>query len=145
MNSSAPNTEGAPNVPPAAIASTMHFPDLVTVRRNSKRQSRVYDDAWKVQFGSKKSKSKRTPFRKKCKILKKVKEHHKKKAKEAKKLGKSRKARVEKDSRIPNTWLFIEQELQALEARRAKALEEHEQKKEAKKEKRKLGLPDEEE
>ncbi|CAM6129869.1 unnamed protein product [Calypogeia fissa] len=97
---------------------------------------------------SKKSKSKRTPLRKKYKILKKVKEHHKKKAKEAKKLGKSGKARVEKDPGIPNAWPFREQELQALEARRAKALEEQEQKKEAKKErarKRKLGLPDEEE
>ncbi|CAM6082284.1 unnamed protein product [Calypogeia fissa] len=72
------------------------------------------------------SKSKRTPLRKKYKILKKVKEHHKKKAKEAKKLGKSGKARVEKDPGIPNAWPFREQELQALEARRAKALEEQE-------------------
>ncbi|MCO5569575.1 hypothetical protein L7F22_023290 [Adiantum nelumboides] len=91
---------------------------------------------------SKKSKSKRVPLRKKYKILKKVKEHHKKKAKEAKKLGK-RKNPVMKDPGIPNAWPFKEQELQALEARRARALEEMELKKQAKKEraeKRKLGL-----
>ncbi|KAJ7537232.1 hypothetical protein O6H91_12G104000 [Diphasiastrum complanatum] len=94
---------------------------------------------------SKKSKSKRVPLRKKYKILKKVKEHHKKKAKEAKKLGK-RKAKVEKDPGIPNAWPFKEQELQALEARRARALKEIEDKKQARKEraqKRKLGLIDE--
>jgi nuclear GTP-binding protein len=66
--------------------------------------------------------------------LKKVKEHHKKKAKEAKKLGTKGKSRVEKDPGIPNAWPFREQELQALEARRAKALELQEQKKEEKKE-----------
>lgn len=95
---------------------------------------------------SKKSKSKRVPLRKKYKILKKVKEHHKKKAKEAKKLGKLKKHKVEKDPGIPNDWPFKEQELQALEARRARALEEMEQKKELRKEraqKRKLGLLEE--
>ncbi|XP_042499414.1 guanine nucleotide-binding protein-like NSN1 [Macadamia integrifolia] len=92
---------------------------------------------------SKKSKSKRVPLKKKYKIIKKVKEHHKKKAKEAKKLGINNKRKVEKDPGIPNDWPFKEQELKALEARRAKALEELEQKKAARKEraqKRKLGL-----
>ncbi|KAH9322390.1 hypothetical protein KI387_017029, partial [Taxus chinensis] len=92
------------------------------------------------------SKSKRVPLRKKYKILKKVREHHKKKAKEAKKLGKSRRPKVEKDPGIPNDWPFKEQELQALEARRARALDEMEHKKELKKEraqKRKLGLLEE--
>lgn len=92
---------------------------------------------------SKKSKSKRVPLRKKYKIIKKVKEHHKKKAKEAKKLKLSGKRKVEKDPGIPNDWPFKEQELKALEARRARALEELEQKKAARKEraqKRKLGL-----
>ncbi|KAL5996383.1 Guanine nucleotide-binding protein-like nsn1 [Asimina triloba] len=91
---------------------------------------------------SKKSKSKRVPLRKKYKIIRKVKEHHRKKAKEAKKLGTQRK-KVEKDPGIPNDWPFKEQELKALEARRARALEELEQKKAARKEraqKRKLGL-----
>ncbi|GLJ31122.1 hypothetical protein SUGI_0623190 [Cryptomeria japonica] len=95
---------------------------------------------------SKKSKSKRVPLRKKYKILKKVREHHKKKAKEAKKLGKTRRTKVEKDPGIPNDWPFKEQELHALEARRARALEEMEHKKELKKEraqKRKLGLLEE--
>lgn len=80
------------------------------------------------------SKSKRVPLKKKYKIIRKVKEHHKKKAKEAKKLGGNQKRRVEKDPGIPNDWPFKEQELQALEARRARALEELEQKKAARKE-----------
>lgn len=63
-----------------------------------------------------------------------MKEHHKKKAKEAKKLGLNRKPKVEKDPGIPNDWPFKEQELKALEARRARALEELEQKKAARKE-----------
>ncbi|KAG2272673.1 hypothetical protein Bca52824_067228 [Brassica carinata] len=92
----------------------------------------------------KKSKSKRVTLKQKNKVLRKVKEHHKKKAKEAKKLGfNNRKPRAEKDPGIPNDWPYKEQELKALEARRASALEEIEQKKEAHKEKtkkRKLGL-----
>lgn len=63
-----------------------------------------------------------------------MKEHHKKKAKEAKKLGLNKKNKVEKDPGIPNEWPFKEQELKALEARRARALEELEQKKAARKE-----------
>ncbi|XP_009788644.1 guanine nucleotide-binding protein-like NSN1 [Nicotiana tabacum] len=92
---------------------------------------------------SKKSKSKRVSLKKKHKIIRKVKEHHKKKSKEAKKLGLNKKSKVEKDPGIPNDWPFKEQELKALEARRARALEELEQKKAARKErakKRKLGL-----
>lgn len=80
------------------------------------------------------SKSKRVSLKKKYKVIKKVKEHHKKKAKEAKKLGLNRKHKVEKDPGIPNDWPFKEQELKALEARRARALEEMEQKKAARKE-----------
>lgn len=74
------------------------------------------------------------PLKKKYKILRKVKEHHKKKAKEAKKLRFTNKKKVEKDPGIPNDWPFKEQELKALEARRARALEELEQKKAARKE-----------
>ncbi|KAI3932799.1 hypothetical protein MKX01_031781 [Papaver californicum] len=77
---------------------------------------------------SKKSKSKRVPLKKKHKIIRKVKEHHKKKAKEAKKLP-NQGRKVEKDPGIPNDWPFKEQELKALEARRAKSIEELEQKK----------------
>lgn len=93
---------------------------------------------------SKKSKSKRIPLKKKHKVLRKVKEHHKKKAKEAKKLGFQRK-KVEKDPGIPNDWPFKEQELKALETRRARVIDEMEQKKVARKEraqKRKLGVLD---
>ncbi|XP_044501080.1 guanine nucleotide-binding protein-like NSN1 [Mangifera indica] len=92
---------------------------------------------------SKKSKSKRVSLKQKYKVIKKVKEHHKKKAKEAKKHNLNRKRKVEKDPGIPNDWPFKEQELKALEARRARAIEELEQKKAARKEraqKRKLGL-----
>ncbi|KAG7014456.1 Guanine nucleotide-binding protein-like NSN1 [Cucurbita argyrosperma subsp. argyrosperma] len=94
---------------------------------------------------SKKSKSKRVTLKKKYKIIRKVKEHHKKKAKEAKKLSFKGKSKVEKDPGIPNDWPFKEQELKALEARRARAFDEMEQKKAARKEraqKRKLGLLD---
>ncbi|XP_062078866.1 guanine nucleotide-binding protein-like NSN1 [Humulus lupulus] len=97
---------------------------------------------------SKKSKSKRITLKQKHKVIRKVKEHHKKKAKEAKKLGLNRKSKVEKDPGIPNDWPFKEQELKALEARRARAIDEMEQKKVARKErarKRKLGLLEDEE
>ena len=80
------------------------------------------------------SKSKRVSLKKKYKIIRKVKEHHKKKAKEAKKLSFKGKSKVEKDPGIPNDWPFKEQELKALEARRARALDEMEQKKAARKE-----------
>lgn len=63
-----------------------------------------------------------------------MKEHHKKKAKDAKKKGLNKRPKVEKDPGIPNDWPFKEQELKALEARRALALEELEQKKAARKE-----------
>ncbi|KAK4747187.1 hypothetical protein SAY87_026224 [Trapa incisa] len=95
---------------------------------------------------SKKSKSKRVTLRKKYKVIKKVKQHHQKKAKEAKKLGLKNRRKVEKDPGIPNDWPFKEQELKALEERRARAVEELEQKKAARKEraqKRKLGLLEE--
>ncbi|CAD6213538.1 unnamed protein product [Miscanthus lutarioriparius] len=97
---------------------------------------------------SKKSKSKRVTLKQKHKVLRKVKEHHRKKRKEAKKEGKAgQRKKVEKDPGIPNEWPFKEQELKALEARRAKALQELELKKEARKErarKRKLGLLEDE-
>ncbi|XP_073015958.1 guanine nucleotide-binding protein-like NSN1 [Primulina eburnea] len=92
---------------------------------------------------SKKSKSKRVSLKKKYKVIRKVKEHHKKKAKEAKKLGFNKKSKVQKDPGIPNDWPFKEQELKALEARRQRAIQELEEKKAARKEraqKRKLKL-----
>ncbi|QCE13769.1 nuclear GTP-binding protein [Vigna unguiculata] len=66
---------------------------------------------------------------KKYKVIRKVKEHNRKKAKEAKKLRLSGKNKVEKDPCIPNNWPFKEQELKVLEARRTEAIEELEQKK----------------
>ncbi|KAK6143995.1 hypothetical protein DH2020_020815 [Rehmannia glutinosa] len=100
-----------------------------------------------VSFHSNQSKSKRVSLKKKYKIIRKVKEHHKKKAKEAKKLGLNKKQKVEKDPGIPNDWPFKEEELKALEARRQRAIQELEEKKAARKEraqKRKLGLLDDE-
>ena len=85
-------------------------------------------------FFDSESKSKRVPLKKKHKIIRKVKEHHKKKAKEAKKLGLNRKNKPEKDPGIPNDWPFKEQELKALEARRARAIDELELKKTERKE-----------
>lgn len=96
---------------------------------------------------STKSKSKRVSLKRKHKIIKKVKDHHKKKAKEAKKLGHVGRKKIEKDPGIPNDWPFKEQELKALEIRRERAIEEIEQKKVVRKERakrRKLGLPDDE-
>lgn len=80
------------------------------------------------------SKSKRVSLKKKYKVIRKVREHNRKKTKEAKKLRLSGKKKVEKDPGIPNDWPFKEQELKALEARRAKAIEELEQKKAERKE-----------
>lgn len=67
----------------------------------------------------KKSKSKRISLRQKHKVLRKVKEHHRKKRKEAKKEGRNHKKKVDKDPGIPNEWPFKEQELKALETRRS--------------------------
>ncbi|KAL3850054.1 hypothetical protein ACJIZ3_011936 [Penstemon smallii] len=106
--------------------------------------------------GGKKSKSKRVPLRKKHKILKKVKEHHKKKAKEAKKLGfnNNTKTKVEKDPEKPNDLPLNEEELQALEARRQSKIQQLNDQKAARQErilvlktltqKRKLGMLDDE-
>jgi nuclear GTP-binding protein len=73
-------------------------------------------------------------LKKKYKIIRKVKEHNKKKTKEAKKLLLSGKKKVEKDPGIPNDWPFKEQELKLLEARRERAIQELEQKKADRKE-----------
>eukprot|EP00850_Spirogloea_muscicola_P000230 SM000001S04632 [mRNA] locus=s1:1290139:1294013:- [translate_table: standard] len=81
---------------------------------------------------SKKSKSKRMPLRKKYKILKKVKEHHKKAAKEAKKQAGKKQHKVLKDPGIPSEWPFREQELALLEQRKQRATEEAQLKKEEK-------------
>ncbi|KAG2273601.1 hypothetical protein Bca52824_056156 [Brassica carinata] len=82
-------------------------------------------------------KSKRVTLKQKHKVIRKVKEHHKRKEKDAKKLGHCRKPRVEKDASIPSDWPLKEHELKGLEARRARALEEIEQKKVARKERAK--------
>lgn len=68
---------------------------------------------------STKSKSKRQTLKQKYKILRKVKEHHRKKRKEAKKNGTTRKA--PKDPGIPNAWPFKEELIQQLKAQKERA------------------------
>jgi hypothetical protein len=110
------------------LSSSLHHQ-----HRRRQRQDR------KMVKKSKKSKSKRVTLKAKHKVLRKVKEHHRKKRKEARKDGKNHKSRVEKDPGIPNEWPFKEQELKALEVRRAQALKELELKKEARKERVSVG------
>ena len=68
---------------------------------------------------SKKSKSKRLSLHQKYKILKKVREHNRKKAKDAKKKG--GRAKAPKDPGIPNAWPFKEQLVKELEFEREQA------------------------
>lgn len=70
---------------------------------------------------SKKSKSKRTTLKQKYKILRKVKEHHRKKRKEARKLG--LKKREPKDPGIPNAWPFKQELIEQLAAQKERAAE----------------------
>ena len=69
---------------------------------------------------SKKSKTKRQSLKQKYKVIKKVKEHHRKKRKEAKKNGTLGKG--PKDPGIPNNWPFKEELLQQLQASKDRAL-----------------------
>ena len=77
---------------------------------------------------SKKSKSKRTTLKQKYKVIKKVKEHHKKKAKLAKKSG--RKVKPPKDPGIPSQWPFKQELVKELEWEKQRALAEQQRKKE---------------
>ena len=80
---------------------------------------------------SKKSKSKRMSLKQKYKIVKKVKEHHKKKAKEEKKLGKKRVP--PKDPGIPNQWPFKAELLKELDWEKKRAVAEDKRRKEERK------------
>ncbi len=77
---------------------------------------------------SKKSKSKRTTLKQKYKVIKKVKEHHKKKAKLAKKSG--RKVKAPKDPGIPSQWPFKQELVKELEWEKQRALAEQQRKRE---------------
>lgn len=68
---------------------------------------------------STKSKSKRQTLKNKYKVLRKVKEHHRKKRKEAKKNGTLHKK--QKDPGIPNAWPFKEELVQQLKAQKERA------------------------
>lgn len=69
---------------------------------------------------SKKSKSKRQTLKQKYKVLKKVKEHHRKKRRESKKLG--LKPKEPKDPGIPSTWPFKEELIAQLKAQKERAV-----------------------
>ena len=86
---------------------------------------------------SKKSKSKRLTLRQKYKIIKKVKEHHKKKEKELKKSGKKRKE--PKDPGIPAQWPFKEELIKELAWKRQQILMQEKQKREDRKRARTVG------
>ncbi|KAG6387220.1 hypothetical protein SASPL_152406 [Salvia splendens] len=91
---------------------------------------------------NKKSKSKRVPLRKKHKIIRKLKEHQKKKAKEAKKLEINTKPKLDKDP--ANELPLNEEELKALSDRRQRTREELAANKKDRAQKRKLGVLDDE-
>jgi nuclear GTP-binding protein len=86
---------------------------------------------------SKKSKSKRLTLRAKYKIIKKVKEHHKKKRKELKKSG--NKPKEPKDPGIPSAWPFKEELLKEMAWKKQQILMQEKQKKEEKKRAREVG------
>jgi nuclear GTP-binding protein len=69
---------------------------------------------------SKKSKSKRQTLKQKYKVLKKVREHHRKKRREARKNGTVNKA--PKDPGIPNNWPFKEELIQQLKNQKERAI-----------------------
>ena len=80
---------------------------------------------------SKKSKSKRLSLKQKYKVIKKVKEHHKKKKRELKKSGK--KPKEHKDPGIPSQWPFKEELLKEMAWKRQQILMAEKQKKEERK------------
>jgi nuclear GTP-binding protein len=86
---------------------------------------------------STKSRSKRVSLHQKYKVIKKIKEHHKKKAKELKKKG--GRAKPPKDPGIPGAWPFKEQLLQEIEFERHRAEAAKVARKEAAKERRVRG------
>lgn len=69
---------------------------------------------------SKKSKSKRQTLKQKYKVLKKVREHHRKKRREARKNGTLNKA--PKDPGIPNNWPFKEELIQQLKNQKERSI-----------------------
>ena len=81
------------------------------------------------------SHSKRTTLKDKFKIIRKVKEHNRKKRKEAKKLGK-KKPSLLKDPGIPNNYPYRDQVVQEMKFEQARILAQEAERKEANKLKR---------
>ncbi|GFR43831.1 hypothetical protein Agub_g4952, partial [Astrephomene gubernaculifera] len=83
---------------------------------------------------SKKSKSKRMTLKQKYKIIRKVKEHHRKIRKEERKAAKSgKKKKVVKDPGLPSQWPYKEELVKEFAFLRAKALADEKRKKEERK------------
>lgn len=84
---------------------------------------------------SKKSKSKRMTLKQKYKIIRKVKEHHRKIRKEERKAAKNgtKKKKVVKDPGLPSQWPYKEELVKEFAFLRAKALADEKQKKEERK------------
>jgi hypothetical protein len=83
---------------------------------------------------SSKSKSKRQTLRAKYKVIRKVKEHHRKKRKELKKQG--GKPKAPKDPGLPAQWPFKEDLIKEFAFKRAQILADEKRKKEEKKARR---------
>ncbi len=83
---------------------------------------------------STKSKSKRMSLRQKYKVIRKVKEHHRKKRKELKKSG--AKPKAPKDPGLPSQWPFKEDLVKEFAFKRAQILADEKRKKEEKKARR---------
>eukprot|EP00798_Chlamydomonas_sp_ICE-L_P017852 gene17852-24239_t len=88
---------------------------------------------------STKSKSKRLTLRAKNKVIKKVKEHHRKKRKELKKTGGE--AKAPKDPGLPSQWPFKEELVKEFAFRRAKILADEQKVKDEKKARRMVSEP----
>ncbi len=89
---------------------------------------------------STKSKSKRTTLRQKYKVIRKVKEHQRKKRKELKKSGV--KPKSPKDPGLPSQWPFKEELIKEFAFKRAQILAAEKRKKEEKKARRLVRLCD---
>lgn len=102
----------------------------VIEQERPKGKPRLCLDVATMPKKSKKSKSKRQTLKQKYKVIKKVKEHHKKKAKELRKQVKAgRKPKAPKDPGIPSQWPFKQELVKELEWEKQRILATEKQKK----------------
>lgn len=120
------------------VSSCPPFQAGAAPERNKTRGEKLCRSAYQRLISmpkkSTKSRSGRKTLRHKHKVIKKVKEHHRKKAKEQKKLIKSgQKPRQQKDPGIPAEWPFKAELMKELEFKRQQILAKEQAKKDAKK------------